>query len=128
MGFYALVAMSAPYFGVFAIFPAVLYVAWRAIGEGRAGIGPWLRARLGWFAAFAGLTGPVLVVLFSNQIWSLTHGYSMARPEAEFALCRAPFWGYLVPPPLNLLEPGPAGSTPATCRPRPARSPRIWAS
>ena len=103
-GFYALVAMSAPYYGVFAIFPATLYVAWRAIGAGRSGIGPWLRARLGWFGAFVCVTGPVLAVLFSNQIWSLTHGYSMARPDAEFALCRAPLWGYLVPPPTNLLS------------------------
>ncbi len=103
-GLYTLVAMSAPYFGMFAIFPATLYVAWRAIGAGWRGIGPWLNSRLGWFAAFAGVTGPVLVVLFSNQIWSLTHGYSMARPDAEFAICRAPFWGYLVPTSGNLLS------------------------
>ncbi len=104
VGLYALVAMSAPYFGVFAVFPATLYVAWKAIGAGWSGIGPWLRARVGWFAAFGAVTLPLLVVLFSNQIWSLTHGYSMARPEAEFALCRAPLWGYLVPTPVNLLS------------------------
>ena len=125
-GLYTLVAMSAPYFGVFAVFPATLYVAWRAIGAGRSGIGPWLKARLGWFAAFAGVTGPVLVVLFSNQIWSLTHGYSMARPEAEFAMCRAPLWGYLVPPPCNLLSRRSAVRHLTSSRTT-ARSRRTWA-
>ncbi len=101
---YILVAMSAPYFGIFAIFPASLYVAWRAIGAGRSGIVPWLRARSGWFAAFVGLTAPALVLLFANQIWALTHGYSMARPDAEFWICRAPLWGYLVPSPNHWLS------------------------
>jgi hypothetical protein len=101
---YALVAMSAPYHGVFAVFPAALYVAWRAIGSGRSGIVPWLRARTGWLLGFAAVAASVLVVLFSNQVWSLMHGLSMARPEAEFAKCRAPLWGYLVPPPGYLLS------------------------
>ncbi len=102
-GLYALVAMSAPYFGVFAVFPATLYVVWRMIAAGRGGAWPWLRARLGWFSAFAGIAAPVLVVLFANQIWALTHGFSMARPDAEFAMCRAPFWGYFVPSPAHWL-------------------------
>ncbi len=101
---YSLVAMSAPYYGVFSVFPATFYVVWKAIGQGRAGAWPWLKARLGWFTLFGGITGPILVVLFSNQIYSLTHGHSMARPEAEFARCRAPFWGYLVPPPYYFLS------------------------
>ncbi|WP_435005259.1 hypothetical protein P12x_003154 [Tundrisphaera lichenicola] len=101
---YALVAMSAPYFGIFAIFPAALYVAWRAIGEGRVGIVPWLKARLGWFATFAGLIGPLMIVLFSNQIWALTHGFSMSRPESEFWNLRAPLWGFLTPSPVHLLS------------------------
>jgi hypothetical protein len=101
---YALVAMSAPYYGVFAVFPATLYVAWRALLEGRSGLIPWLKSRIGWFAVFGAITGPILIVLFSNQIYSLTHGHPMARPEAEFAICRAPFWGYLVPPPQYFLS------------------------
>jgi hypothetical protein len=101
---YALVAMSAPYYGVFVVFPASLYVAWRAIGQGWSGIVPWLKGRAGWFAGFAGISAPIMVLLFSNQIWSLTHGQSMARPDAEFAACRAPFWGYLVPPPHYFLS------------------------
>ncbi len=100
---YALVAMSAPYFGVFAVFPASLYVAWRALGAGRSGMAAWLKARAGWLGAFAAISGPILVVLFANQIWALTHGFSMARPEAEFAICRAPLWGYVVPSPWHLL-------------------------
>ena len=101
---YSLVAMSAPYFGVFAVFPASLYVAWRAIGAGRSGVVPWLKVRAKWLGAFAAASGPILVVLFSNQIWALTHGFSMARPEAEFAICRAPLWGYFVPSPWHFLS------------------------
>ena len=101
---YALVAMSAPYFGIFAIFPASLYVAWRAAGRGRAGFAPWLKARTGWFAAFAALTAPLMVLLFSNQIWALTHGFAMTRPESEFWMLRAPLWGFLVPTPSHALS------------------------
>ncbi len=103
-GLYALVAMSAPYFGMFAIFPATLYAAWRMVGAGRSGMGGWLRARVGWFAAFGGICAPLLAVLFSNQIWALTHGFSMARPDSEFAMCRAPLWGYFVPSPSHALS------------------------
>ncbi len=102
-GFYALVAMSAPYFGMFAIFPATLYVLWRMVGAGRSGMVGWLRARIGWFAAFGAISAPVLLVLFSNQVWALMHGFSMARPDWEFAMCRAPLWGYFVPSPSHAL-------------------------
>jgi len=102
-GTYILVAMSAPYFGVFVIFPAALYVAWRAIGVGRSGILPWLGARAGWLAAFAAITAPVMVVLFLTQIWAMTHGHTMARPDSEFAMCRAPLWSYAVPSPWHQL-------------------------
>lgn len=103
VGFYVLVAMSAPYSGIFAAFPASLYVAWRAIAAGRSGFVPFLKARLGWFAAFAAMAAPAMVVLFTNQIWALMHGYPISRPEAEFAMFRAPLWGYLVPSPNHLL-------------------------
>ncbi len=100
---YTLVAMSAPYFGMFAVFPATLYVAWRMVGAGRSGAAGWLRGRIGWFAGFGATCLPILAALFSNQIWALTHGFSMARPDWEFAICRAPFWGYFVPSPSHWL-------------------------
>ncbi|WP_435016672.1 hypothetical protein TA3x_004245 [Tundrisphaera sp. TA3] len=100
---YVLVAMSSPYAGLFAIFPAVLYVAWRAIGAGRSGIGDWLLARCRWFAAFSAITGPAMVLLFSNQVWAVANGYVMSRPDSEFWMFRAPLWGYLVPSPVHRL-------------------------
>jgi hypothetical protein len=39
----------------------------------------------------------VLVVLFSSQIWSMTHGVSMTRPDFEFRGFGAPIWGYVLP-------------------------------
>ena len=103
---YLLVAMSAPYFGVFAVFPASLYVAWRWWEAGRSGVGlaAWGRARLGWFAGFAALVAPVMVLLFANQIWAVRHGFSLTRPDGEFFICRVPLWSYVVPSPVHRLS------------------------
>ena len=103
---YLLVAMSAPYFGVFTIFPASLYVAWRWVGATRTGEGfwNWYRERAFWFGGFAIITAPGMIMLFSNQIWALRHGFNLQRPDGEFYICRAPFWGYLTPAPLNRLS------------------------
>ncbi len=103
---YLLVAMSAPYFGVFAVFPASLYVAWRWVSTWRSGASfwGWVKARSGWFLGFSAITAPVMVLLFSNQIWAMRHGFSMSRPEGEFWICRAPFWGYVVPSPAHALS------------------------
>lgn len=103
---YLLVAMSAPYFGVFAVFPASLYVAWRwwAAGRGGEGFGPWLKARMGWFAGFAALVAPAMVLLFANQIWAVRHGFSLTRPDGEFFICRVPAWTYVVPSPVHRLS------------------------
>ena len=103
---YLLVAMSAPYFGIFTIFPASLYVVWRWASAVRGGEGFWFwfKERAVWFGGFAGLTAPVIILLFGNQIWALRHGFSLQRPDGEFYICRAPFWGYLVPTPLNRLS------------------------
>ncbi len=103
---YLLVAMSAPYFGVFSVFPAGLYVAWRWVAAWRSGEGfwGWAMARLGWFAGFSAITAPGMMLLFSNQIWAIRHGFSMSRPDGEFWICRAPFWGYIVPSPAHALS------------------------
>jgi len=105
-GFYVLVAMSAPYFGVFAVFPASLYVAWRWVSAWRSGASfwGWMRARLGWFAGFSAITAPLMILLFSNQIWALRHGITLTRPDGEFFICRAPLWGYVVPSPIHYLS------------------------
>ncbi len=72
--FYLLVAASAAYFAVLTIVPACLYVAWAAANAGRRQMRPWLRERLGWFAAFVALVGPGLLLVFSSQLWALAQG------------------------------------------------------
>lgn len=86
-GLYLLVAMSAGYFAVFATVPAILYAVSR---DG-------LRHRLAGLAVFAGLTLPCLAVLFSPQILSRYHGYSVARSRTDFASFGSPAWALFVP-------------------------------
>lgn len=100
---YALVAMSAAYYMVFAVFPAVLYVGWAATRGGRSGIVPWSRPRAVWFAAMVGCTLPILIGLFWSHVWAATHGVSLARSRAEFNNYGAPLWGYAMPSPRHLL-------------------------
>jgi hypothetical protein len=100
---YVVVAMSAAYFMVFAIFPAVLYAAWLAGRNGARGVGPWVRERGPWLAGFAVLALPVLAVLFSSQFWAIAHGHSLNWPPQEFARYGAPLWSYVVPTHLHLL-------------------------
>jgi hypothetical protein len=119
-GLYLLVALSAAYLALFAIVPAVLYVVsqaihqvggWRVMDGGSEGLRstpssqfwPWLRSRILPFAAFAALTAPCLVLLFSFQIWSRMQGYSLARPKGEFNCYRAPVWSSVIPSHLHPL-------------------------
>ena len=102
-GLYALVAMSSPYAGLFTVFPAALYVGWRWLGEARSERLGWLLGRWAWFAGFVAVTGPVMAVLFSNQIWAAAHGFLVPRPDSEFWIFRAPVWGYLFPSPAQAL-------------------------
>jgi hypothetical protein len=94
---YLVVAMSAAYFMVFAIFPAALYVAWQAARNGRRDAWRWLRNRASWLAGFAALCLPCLLVLFSSQMWVVLHGDSLAWPREEFERYGAPLWGYALP-------------------------------
>lgn len=98
-GSYVLLTMSAAYFTVLAVFPAVLYVAWQLAGQGRPGAWPWLRARAGWLAGFGTLAGACLLVLFSGQLWAAWHGFTLSRPRSEFDSFGAPLWGYVLPAP-----------------------------
>ncbi len=94
---YLLLAMSAPYYGLFGVFPAVFYVLWKAWRDGWRGPERFLRTRLAWFTAFACLTFPVLLLLFSSQVWAMTHGYPMTRSDGEFLMYKATLWSYLIP-------------------------------
>ncbi len=100
---YALLSMSAPYFAILGVFPALLYVLMQMVRAGRSGARTWLKARIGWFAAFSGLTLPILMLLFSSQIWAIGHGYSMTRSTEEFNTYAASFWGYIFPESPHLL-------------------------
>ena len=100
---YALVAMSAAYYMVFAVFPAVLYVVWAATREGTSGIVPWAKARAGWFAGMVSFTLPILLSLFWSHVWAASHGFSLARSRVEFNMYGAPIWGYAVPSSRHLL-------------------------
>jgi hypothetical protein len=94
---YLLVAMSAAYFMVFAVFPAALYVACQAVRTGGRGEWEWVRDRSGWLAGFAGVSLPCLLGLFSCQVWVILHGDSLAWPRDEFERYGAPLWGYAIP-------------------------------
>ncbi len=94
---YLLVAMSAAYFMVFAIFPAVLYVAWGAVREGKRGAWTWLRARLDWLLGFGAVCLPLLLLLFAGQVSAAVGGESMTRPRAEFDRFAVPWWSYFTP-------------------------------
>src|SRR5205085_1444599 len=94
---YVLVAMSAAYYMVFAVFPAVAYVLWGAARCGPRGAWPWLRSRTPWFLGMAAMTLPCILVLFSSHLWALTHGFALERSRAEFNSYGAPLWGFLAP-------------------------------
>ena len=103
-GLYLIVAMSAPYFAIFAVFPAVLYAAWSLAGAIRAGSSrEWCRDRLRPAAVFAVLAGSGLAVLYSGQLWAAGHGFAVTRPRAEFLKYGVPPWAYLAPTPLHAL-------------------------
>jgi hypothetical protein len=94
---YVLVAMSAAYFMVFAVFPAALYVVWSAWRCGLRGAMPWLLRRAPWFLGMAAVTLPSILVLFSGHLWAIMHGFTLERSRAEFNNYGAPLWGLLAP-------------------------------
>jgi hypothetical protein len=98
---YVAVAMSAAYYMVFAIFPAVLYLGWEAA---KARSRPWVRERAPWLLGMVGLTLPCLLVLFSSHVWAIAHGYSMGRSRDEFDFYAVSLLGYLTPSPRNALH------------------------
>jgi hypothetical protein len=100
---YVLLSMCHAYYMVFAVFPAVLYVAWSAWRNGLPALAPWLRRRLPWFAGMVGLVLPCLLVLFAGHIWTILQGTALERPRTEFDQYSAPLWGYATPSRMHYL-------------------------
>jgi hypothetical protein len=101
-GLYLLVVMSAAYFAVLAVIPAVGYTIGAAVGGLRSrGLG-WFRRLLPWLAGFVAIALPGVVLLFSSQVWAAVQGQTMTRPRSEFIFYGAPIWGYAVPTPMHL--------------------------
>jgi hypothetical protein len=101
---YWLVVMSAAYFAVLAVIPAVCYVCGAAWNAAKARDRPWFGRRLAWLAAFVALGLPGVLLLFSSQVWAALHGQTMTRPRAEFVAYGAPLWGYAVPTSHHLIS------------------------
>jgi hypothetical protein len=96
-GTYVLVSASAAYFAVMATIPAALFVIWSGVRAARTGFWDWVRTRLRWLLAFAGLAAVALAILFSSQLWARSHGLEGQRGRIEFARYWAPLWGYFMP-------------------------------
>jgi hypothetical protein len=101
---YVLVALCAAYYVVFAIVPALLYVLWRGAQAARRREWDWFSARAGWLTAFAVLAVPALLLVFGNQLWSLSQGYSAPRPKSEFDRYGTALWTYVLPSPIHRLS------------------------
>ncbi|MEP7012861.1 MAG: hypothetical protein ABJC13_21265 [Acidobacteriota bacterium] len=105
VGTYVLVSASAAYFAVMATIPAALFVIWSGVRALRTGFWAWLRARMVWLLAFAGIAAVALAILFSSQLWAKSHGFQGQRGRIEFTRYWAPLWGYFMPTPQQALEP-----------------------
>ncbi len=101
---YILVALCAAYYVVFVIIPAVLFVAWELLRAWRRGEWHWLRSRIAWFVGFSALVIPFLALIFGNQIWAMSHGYSLPRSDVEFASLGTPPWTFVMPTVLHRLS------------------------
>jgi hypothetical protein len=123
-GLCLLVTLSAAYFLVYSVVPAILYVLWAWRGARRRGEEGWLRARVRPLAGFAALVVPSLAILFAGHIWAKVHDFPAGRSDHEFESYATPLWGYLCPLmnyrfarfwPVNpYREPGVAGTPGAT--------------
>jgi hypothetical protein len=82
----------------------VWYLLRQLTHQGQFGALPWLRSRLGWLSAFASLTVPCLLLLFSGQLWSRVGGYSLPRTRNEFAVYGVPPWACFIPSRYHLLQ------------------------
>lgn len=104
-GGFLLVTMSAAYYMVFAIFPATLYVIWTWVRAIRLGEKGWLLARLRLFSGFIAVVLPVLLVLFSGNIWAESHKFQPMRSDDIFRRVFTPLSGYIFPEGDQFFEP-----------------------
>lgn len=100
---YLLVAVSAPYFGVMATFPATLYVLYFLTVKQPAFRPFSLRHLPGWLLSFSLIVLPLLVLVFLPQVWVSLKGFSITRPRAEFDTYGATLWSYFLPTNLHAL-------------------------
>ncbi len=93
------VSACAAYFVVLTPVLAVWYLVWTCFRSWKDGSGvrACLRSRIIPLLGFAGMVAPVMLVLFSPQLWAARHGFTMTRSRSEFEWYGAPFWSYLVP-------------------------------
>jgi hypothetical protein len=94
---YVAVALCSPYYAVFVIVPAVLFLAWQAAPALRRRDRAWFASRARWVVGFALLSVPFLALIFGNQIWAMAHGFSLPRPMSEFSGYGCPPWTYVSP-------------------------------
>jgi hypothetical protein len=93
-GLYLLVVMSAAYFAILAVAPAVLYALGALL---RRRQWAWFLNRLAWLSGFVAISLPCVALLFICQIWVARNGQAMTRPRAEFVSYGSPPWSYVIP-------------------------------
>lgn len=101
---FVFLGMCAAYFLVFALFPAGLYLVWKASRQPKAEVRPWLLTRIPWLVGFVVASLPVILCLFAGQFWNAISGQASLRPRAEFDRYGAPWWAYFVPVPGQVLQ------------------------
>jgi hypothetical protein len=94
---YLCVATCAAYYAAMAVVPAGLYVLWRISGAVSRRHWRWPLHRVPWLVIFAVATVVPLAFLFSNQLWSRSHGYSLDRSMYEFRKYGTSLWTYVIP-------------------------------
>ena len=101
---FLLVAICAAYFMVFAIFPAALYLVWKAAQQPRSELRAWSRSRIKWSLGVSAACLPFILVLFAGQVSNMLEGQGGIRSRDEFDRYGAPWWGYFIPSPGQVLQ------------------------
>lgn len=98
VGAYLLVAMSAQYFALMTIAPAIVMLTWIAKGSSDGMFG-WLRRRWGGLAGFGLLSLHGISLLYVSQLLAIVGGMRMERLRSEFDAYGVPWWAYVIPIP-----------------------------
>lgn len=95
---YLIVAMSAAYFAIFAVIPALWFILMEGVQAGTRRDFNWFRSRIAWLAGFVAMSLPALLLLFSGAIWSIHEGYAGHRSIEAFVQSGGTgLWAYLTP-------------------------------